>query len=45
VNVSQGWRDALTGLTDDVLVEHFTGVLDKRRLNALGGRRDQLLAE
>jgi hypothetical protein len=43
--VSQGWREALAGLTDEVLDEHFANVLDKRRLKALGTRRDQLLAE
>ena len=45
VNVSAGWREALTELTDAVLAEHFADVLDKRRLKALGTRRDQLLAD
>jgi hypothetical protein len=45
VVVSQGWREALTGLTDEVLAEQFSDVLDRRRLKALGTRRDQLLAE
>lgn len=45
VNVSAGWREALTELTDTVLAEHFIDVLDKRRLKALGTRRDQLLAD
>ncbi|MDH3622097.1 MAG: metallophosphoesterase [Gammaproteobacteria bacterium] len=45
VNVSDGWREALAELTDDVLAEHFADVLDKRRLKSLGARRDQLLAE
>ena len=45
VNVSDGWREALAELTDSVLAEHLADVLDKRRLKALGERRDQLLAE
>ena len=45
VVVSQGWREALAELTDEVLAERFSDVLDKRRLKALGTRRDQLLAE
>ncbi len=38
------WRAALTALTDDVLAQHLGDVLDKRRLGALGKRRDELLA-
>ena len=45
IDVSEGWREALTALDDAVLTEHFADVLDKRRLSALGTRRDQLLAE
>ena len=45
VNVSQGWREALAELDDAVLTERLADVLDKRRLKALGTRRDQLLAE
>ena len=45
LKVSEGWREALTELNDTVLAEHFADVLDKRRLKALGTRRDQLLAE
>ena len=45
INVSEGWRDALTQLDDAVLTEHFADVLDKRRLKSLGTRRDQLLAD
>ena len=45
VNVSAGWREALTELTDTVLAEQFSDVLDKRRLKALATRRDQLLAD
>lgn len=45
VKVSAGWREALAVLSDAVLAEHFADVLDKRRLKALGARRDQLLAE
>ena len=43
--VGQGWRDALTALTDDVIEQEFDEVLDKRRRNALAARRDALLAD
>lgn len=39
------WLDALTALSDDVLAENLGDVLDKRRLSALGKRRDLLLRE
>jgi len=45
VKISGGWREALTDLTDDVLAEQLSDVLDKRRLRSLGVRRDQLLDE
>ena len=45
VKVSDGWREALAELTDGVLAEQLADVLDKRRLNFLALRRDQLLAE
>ena len=45
VNVSAGWREALAELDDAVLAEQFSDVLDKRRLTALGARRDELLAQ
>ena len=45
VSVSQGWREALTALDDATLTAQFADVLDKRRLKALGARRDQLLAQ
>ncbi len=44
VKVSDGWREALAALDDAVLDEQFADVLDKRRLKALGTRRDELLA-
>ena len=40
---SDGWRDALLALTDDMLEAQFADVLDKRRLRALAARRDELL--
>ena len=40
---SDGWRDALLALTDDVLEAQFANVLDNRRLRALAARRDELL--
>ena len=43
--VGQGWRDALTALTDDVIEQEFADVLDKRRRNALAARRDALLGD
>jgi hypothetical protein len=43
--VGEGWRDALTALTDDVIEQEFADVLDKRRRNALAARRDALLAD
>ncbi len=43
--VGQGWRDALTSLTDDVIEQEFADVLDKRRRNALAARRDALLSD
>jgi hypothetical protein len=45
IKVTDGWRDALMALSDDALNQHFIDVLDKRRLRALGTRRDQLLSE
>ena len=45
IKVSDGWRAALTELTDEVLAAQLADVLDSRRLKALGARRDQLLAE
>jgi len=44
LEVSDGWKRALTGLTDESLAENISDVLDSRRLKALGARRDQLLA-
>jgi len=45
LDISPGWTEALAGLTDEVLAEKLGEVLDKRRLKALGVRRDELLAE
>lgn len=44
LDITEGWRQALLELTDDVLTENFSDVLDKRRLKALVLRRDELLA-
>lgn len=41
--ISDGWRQALAELTDEVIAEHFDDVLDKRRRRALAARRDELL--
>ncbi len=38
-----GWRKALAELTNDYMVENLSDVLDKRRIKALGRRRDDLL--
>ena len=45
LDVSEGWKQALLELTDDVLAENLSDVLDKRRQKALAQRRDELLAE
>ena len=45
LDVSEGWRDALLAMSDEVLEKEFGDVLDKRRLKALGARRDELLAD
>ncbi|MCP4299704.1 MAG: hypothetical protein GY783_03900, partial [Gammaproteobacteria bacterium] len=44
LEISDGWRQALVELTDATLRENFSDLLDKRRLNALAARRDELLA-
>jgi hypothetical protein len=44
IPVSPGWKSALTELSDELLEETFSDVLDKRRLRALRARRDELLA-
>lgn len=44
LDVTNTWVDALTSLSDDVLTENFGDVLDKRRIAALGKRRDLLLS-
>jgi len=43
--ISDGWREALEALTDDVLAENLDDVLDKRRIRSIATRRDELLAE
>ncbi len=45
LDVSPGWKAALSALSDDVLAEQLQDVLDKRRIRALAARRDELLAE
>jgi hypothetical protein len=45
IEFSDGWQQALESLSKDVLTETLSDVLDKRRLSALAGRRDQILAE
>jgi hypothetical protein len=44
IEVSLGWRNALSELSDEAIVESLSDVLDKRRLQALIARRDELLA-
>ncbi|MFQ5982807.1 MAG: hypothetical protein ACE5KS_05480, partial [Woeseiaceae bacterium] len=43
LQLNAGWRKALSALTDDYLKEQLGDVLDKRRIKALGRRRDDLL--
>ncbi|NNC57160.1 MAG: hypothetical protein HKO12_06345 [Woeseiaceae bacterium] len=42
--ITEGWKQALAKLTNEVLQENLGDVLDRRRLKALTVRRDQLLA-
>jgi hypothetical protein len=44
LTISAGWKNALAELTDEVLQENFSDILDKRRLRALVSRRDELIA-
>jgi len=44
LDISDGWKRALAGLTDGVLAENLSDVLDARRLRALQARRDELSA-
>jgi hypothetical protein len=43
LNLTESWKSALTTLTDGVLAEQFSDVLDEERLRSLGSRRDELL--
>lgn len=45
LNVGPAWKAALAALPDEVLQEKFAETLDKRRIKALGKRRDLLLNE
>ena len=45
LDVTETWSDALAELTDERLQEQLGDVLDKKRLAALGKRRDQLLED
>ena len=45
LDIGTGWQEKLAALNDDVLDEIFGGVLNRRRLKALGKRRDQLLED
>jgi hypothetical protein len=45
LDIGDGWRSALNGLTDDVIEREFAGILDKRRRTALAARRDALLGD
>ena len=44
LRVNQAWKDTLASLDDERLAESLGDVLDKRRLKALGARRDELLS-
>jgi len=44
LDVGAAWQEALSSMTDQLLKEQLGDVLDKRRLRALGTRRDALLA-
>ena len=43
--VGPSWKAALTTLSDAVLAEQLADVLDKKRIRALGKRRDMLLSQ
>ncbi|MDX2411734.1 MAG: hypothetical protein QNK16_06170, partial [Woeseiaceae bacterium] len=43
LNLTTAWKDALTALTDEVLADQFSDVLDQKRLRTLGARRNELL--
>ena len=45
LDISAAWVDALQSITDERLAENLGDVLDRRRLTALGKRRDLLLEE
>ena len=45
LEIGSAWADALQSITDERLAENLGDVLDKRRLTALGKRRDLLLEE
>jgi len=45
LEVNSFWYKALSGLDDETLAAAFGDVLDKRRINALAKRRDQLMAD
>lgn len=45
LDITGTWVAALTSLSDDVLQEQLGDLLDKRRISALGKRRDLLLSE
>jgi hypothetical protein len=45
LEVGDGWKAALSALTDDVIEREFAGLLDDRRRRALAERRDTLLAD
>ena len=45
LEIGNGWKAALSALTDDVIEREFEGLLDKRRRKALAERRDTLLGE
>lgn len=43
-DLTDSWVAALSALDDETLEEQFADLLDKRRIDALGRRRDELLA-
>jgi hypothetical protein len=44
LQVDLAWKDELASLSDEVLQQHLGDVLDEKRLQALGKRRDELIA-
>ena len=43
LDISDGWKEAMSELSDEILAENLGDVLDSRRMKALQSRRDKLI--